>query len=316
MAFTVQKALGIVAHAGYSSTSLPPLDYVNEAGRRMCLMRPWWWMQAPPMTVGVRAPVEVAGASWNETTKVLSLASAFAGYTHAHGDLFDLTEGTDATLRQYVIEEKLNDNGIRLSESIGASATAITGTVQANSAVILPANCNGQLNANSTYSNINEVFDLVSQQELVNLRAGYNLPTVGHYVGAVFVGMNLTTAGGDPSYRLELYPKPAAANAKLLTLSYGYAWKAADVDTAQLRMPEWIEGLYIEVLRAVVHGYEMEEEANVVDRINQVRSSSTFMDAVYHDSLMQPSFGTLRGGAEMSGARGGYSFPDTPVADL
>lgn len=316
MAFTVQKALEIVRHAGYSSTSLPALDYVNEAGRRLCMMRPWWWMQAPPITLGVRAPFSITGATWTEATKTLGLAAAFTDYVHAHGDVIDITAGTSTTLRQYVIEERLSANGVRLSESIGASASAVAGTVLASSAVIMPSNFGGQLNAYTTTSNINEVLSLVSQQELINLRAGFNLPSAGHYVGAMFVGMNLTLAGGDPSYRLELYPRPTAANPDLFTLSYQYAWKAAETDTSRLRLPEWIDSLFVEVLRAVVNGYEAEESGSVTDRLNAVRTGATYHDAVAHDSLMQPTFGRLGGGAEMVGAGGWSLFPDTPVADL
>lgn len=321
MVYTVARALSVVQHAGYGSTSQPPRDYVNEAGWRLFSMREWAWAQVPPTHVSVRGPLSFTGAAWTASTKLLSVAGGWTGYTHAPGDTLTITDGgTGASLRDVTIEEKLNDNGVRLKESISDSnQTGIAGTTNANRAIILPSDYGGQLRAMAATSGRTVSVSLVSQQELMMLRAVATVPTVGNYAAALYQAEDLTTGGGPPQPRLELWPYPAAASANIFTITYSVAWRPRELDSDILSLPQWIEPLYTAVLRAVVGGYEDEEAGNVEARMAQVLQGPTFYDAVRHDSLVQPTTGYIgRGGAEQVGAwsQQGWWDGQGPVADM
>ena len=321
MVYTVARALSVVQHAGYGSTSQPPRDYVNEAGWRLLSMREWSWAQVPPTHMAVRAAVDVTAATWTASTKTLALVGGWASYTHAPGDTITITNaGTGADLRDVTIEEKLNDNGLRLKESISASnQTGISATTNANRAVILPTDYGGQLRAVAATSGRTVSVSLVSQQELMMLRAVSTVPTVGNYAAAIYQAEDLTTGGGPPQPRLELWPYPATASANIFTMTYSQAWRPRELDSDILSIPLWIEPLFTALLRAVTGGYEDEEGGGVEVRVAQVMQGPTFYDAVRHDSLVQPSLGYVgRGGAEQVGAwsQAGWWDGQGPVADL
>lgn len=320
MVYTVARALEVIRHAGYGTTGLPARDYVNEAGWRLLSMRTWAWAQSPPTQLPVRAPLTFTGAAWAAATRQLTVAGGWTGYTHAPGDTLTITDaGTGADLRDVTIEEKLNDNGVRLKESISSSnQTGIGGTTNANRAIILPSDYGGQLRATAATAGRTISLDLVSQADLLRLRALQTIPVVGSYVGSIFSAEDLTTGGGPLQQRLEIWPYPEEADPNIFTATYSVAWRPRELDTDILSLPPWIEPLFTEVLRAVTAGYEDEESGGVVARINEVKGGSTFYDAARHDSLVQEGYGYVGGGAEQYGhwPNGGWWGGQPPVADL
>jgi len=321
MVYTVGRALEVVRHAGYGTTGLPARDYVNEAGWRLLSMRTWAWAQIPPVQLSVRVPQSFTGATWTASTKVLAGTSIAQGYTHYPGDTLTITDGgSGADLRDVVIEEKLNDNGVRLKESISDSnETGIGVTINANRAVPLPSDYGGHIRAVSPTQGRTTSFRFVTQQELLQLRAVQTVPVVGSYSGAVFAAENLKVGGGAQQHRIELWPYPTTGAPNFLTVSYSVGWRPREKDSDILSIPVWIEPLYTEILREVTKGYESEESGSVGERMAQIRTGATFFDAKAHDALAQPGFGyTGRGGAEQVGSWSDMSWwsGQGTVADL
>lgn len=59
--------------------------------------------------------------SWNPATKELTSANAFSNYTYAHGDTLLITGGTGVNPGRYIIDAKVNNNTVRLVESISST---------------------------------------------------------------------------------------------------------------------------------------------------------------------------------------------------
>jgi hypothetical protein len=317
MVLTLARAVAIAQHAGYSDTSLPPLDLIDEAAVRMLQMHPWACTALPARHIGVRAAITGTGATWTTATRTLTKVAAFTTYVHAPGDPMTISAGATAVLRDYEVQERVSADAVILTEDIGATTGSVDigFTLAANRAAILPSDFGSGIRSYTATQGLNQGFQLTSMQELTKMRSELALQPVGHYWAALWQAHNKSAAGGNPAWRLELWPYPSAVNAKLFTVSYRQAWERPTTDTHVLPIPQILEPLYMAVLRAVVRGYEEEEEAGVEDRIDRLRMSSTFQDAIEADGLMQPDLGPLLGGAEGQGGYGWELFPTAYTAD-
>lgn len=108
---------------------------------------------------------------------------------------------------------------------------------------------------------------------------------------------------GTPRPRLDIWPAPNANTADAITLYYRGRWKEIDEDTAIVPIPEWMTPLYITAIRSCARGFEMEDDMGMDARLNIVRGSATFMDAVRTDDNTQHVYGALSGGAVMGVSR-------------
>lgn len=317
MVLTLERALSVVKHAAYNDTSVPSKDIVDEAAVRLLQMHQWRCTIKPPRHVGVRAAISFTGATWTSATRTLTKASAFTTYTHAPGDPMTIDAGATASFRAYEVQEKVSANAVILAEDIGATdgSTDIGGTLNANRAVILPSDFGWGLKslvaANSSVT-LN-TFEWSSMEKLAELRSGFPLTPIGLYHGALWQAHNISTAGGAPAWRLELWPYPTEADPDLFLVSYRVKWSRPSVDAGTLPIPEILEPLFIQILRAVTRGYEEEEEATVEDRIDRLKGSSLFMDTVNADGLMQPTMGPLPYGNE--GAMSSWEIEPTAYAE-
>lgn len=105
------------------------------------------------------------------------------------------------------------------------------------------------------------------------------------------------TLGGAPRPRLDLWPTPASYEANAFKAYYRGGWTRVRSDDDAIAIPEWLEPLYLQVLRATALGYERDAEGNVAARMEQIRSSRMYMDATRRDGLVQPVLGPLQNGA-------------------
>lgn len=78
----------------------------------------------------------ISGASWNPATFQLTKAGAFAGYSFVAGDTATILSGTGLTKGPYLVNDKLNNDTIRLTTSPGAA----TSDVSANVGMYMPVN--------------------------------------------------------------------------------------------------------------------------------------------------------------------------------
>lgn len=112
----------------------------------------------------------------------------------------------------------------------------------------------------------------------------------GIYVAPTFS----VDSDGIPSPRLEVYPTPTATSAGALTLNYSIRWPDMSVaDENFIPVPDWMESVYIQLVRATAWGYQ---DDTMSDRVARVVSGPEWFAAVRMDESLQPMFGPLRGG--------------------
>lgn len=104
-------------------------------------------------------------------------------------------------------------------------------------------------------------------------------------------------SGGAQTPRLEVYPTPTAALSGALTLFYRAGWTDLSDDVDAVSVPPWIEALYLQVLAAFARGLEEEDEAPLSTRLLEVRAGALFEAAVRDDADLEPSLGSILGGA-------------------
>lgn len=103
------------------------------------------------------------------------------------------------------------------------------------------------------------------------------------YVG--YVGGDVGS-GGAYTRRLFLYPTPSANLTGALSMIYRGGWTeilAGDDAGTFIGIPPFMEPLYLEVLRAVAYGYEENDNGSVSQRMEMVKNSRVYKDAVAVD---------------------------------
>lgn len=108
-----------------------------------------------------------------------------------------------------------------------------------------------------------------------------------------------TASDGTVSYRLELFGTPSTSVTGGISVWYqgGFQRPENGASSSRIAVPEWCEGLFILFLRAVAFGYVEFDIAAMETRLESIRKSRVFLDAMSLDSRMQTNFGTVRGGA-------------------
>ena len=110
-------------------------------------------------------------------------------------------------------------------------------------------------------------------------------------------GITGGTVGGAPRPRLDLYPTPAGSRQNAFIAYYRAGWNEVRSDNDMILVPDYIEPLYIAILRAVALGYERDSEADVNQRLIGLRRGGLFRDARDRDLQMQPTYGQMQNGA-------------------
>tara|TARA_R100000458_G_C8278389_1_gene254498 strand:- start:10761 stop:11564 length:804 start_codon:yes stop_codon:yes gene_type:complete len=116
--------------------------------------------------------------------------------------------------------------------------------------------------------------------------------------GAFYFAVNYTNSGtGVPQPRLELFPTPrTTANGNdsfhgvddcKLTVAYRMSWAQVTTPSSVFSLPQWMEPLYLQCVRAVARGYEEEDLATVNARLSEVANGPMFQVAVQRDSLIE-----------------------------
>jgi len=121
-----------------------------------------------------------------------------------------------------------------------------------------------------------------------------------------------------PTPRIELYPTPEATGNLDMLLYYTRGWSEVYEDTDPIFIPDWMEPLYVAMLRHRARYYENESEGNfdydsamrrLVGVPNDQRSPGgiEWEAAVRQDHQMQPDLGRLEGGAAQAMTIYGYN---------
>lgn len=294
-ALTVRMLEGIVRYEVGSKpgTSLELRELVNLAGEHLVAMAPWLWLQGRQLIIRTRPSITLTGATWTEATKTLTKIGAFAGYSFLSADTVEITGGTGATVGTYEVASKTSSDAIVLVTSIGAAAngqTNIEATLP-NDQVAIPSDFDFQaITAYSLTNGLVGSFELTSAQGLLDLRTWPGLSSTISFWA--IVNWVRGTSGGQPVPRLDIWPQTTDSEEQIV-LFYRGGWKQPDTDTEILSIPNWLNGLFIEVVKAVVNGYEDPEEGSVDRRLTALRQSTMFIDAITRDALAQPTVGPM-----------------------
>lgn len=106
--------------------------------------------------------------------------------------------------------------------------------------------------------------------------------------------------GGPVRARLDLWPTPGQDEKDRLMVYYRRGWQACDSDNALIPIPDWIETLYLTLVRAFARGYERESEVGIEQRIAAVRQGPVFAAAMLRDKEMLQHIGPMMGGAALT----------------
>jgi len=131
-----------------------------------------------------------------------------------------------------------------------------------------------------------ETIEIVSFEQWQKLKKESFQPS-----GYVAIMGSNRDADGVFTQRLFLYPTPGATVSGGVVLLYRKGWDeitSDEANTRQLGLPVFMEPLFLEVMRAVVYGYEEDGEGGVSQRLTALKQMSVYADAVAMDIKLIP----------------------------
>lgn len=184
----------------------------------------------------------------------------------------------------------VNDAGERLINMHGwnfcARAPTTLDLVSGQSFVTLPSDFSRHIAINFTTDTTSHVVT-ATMAKIQAIRVQQNPGTHALYYCYGWA----TDTNGVPVLRLEVAPTPQADADGALTLWYRAGWNERRQETQGVPIPPYVRPLYTEIVRAVAIGYHEDDQATVADRVNAIRSSSVFADAVARDRETQADAG-------------------------
>ena len=319
------------------------LFILNDAGRRMVNSHSWHWMMRPDVKLDFHKDVEHVWLPQDFGELVgydvtSGLASSLSMTTHQH--LVDLrTNSITTSTWRYWAAVTQDDRGAKATATLRCTDSPTNGETLVLDDGINPAvtitfldtltteTATARQVATSAYTTPAEaavaITDAINAAPLLFMQAvdgASTITTVTHgqvgVVGNLGAGwatdgnsnFTIVNMGGgvDPGAhraRLDIWPAPTTDEAEALTIYYRGRWRTIDEDTKVVPVPEYMEGLYIDFVRAIARGYEMQDEVPMHELISEVRGGDTWADAMKADSQTQHVVGQLTGGAVTSVSR-------------
>lgn len=223
----------------------------------------------------------------------------FANYIFKPGDLIEIfddadTAGTGVAIPgRYEVTGKVDDDTITLSDNVLLSGNS-TGTVEFSidlSWAALPDDFGAPLKV-QMQENLSSHFEWTSLGHIADLRANSEGDS-RLYRGALNYAVN-TMTDGQPTPRIELYPSPRTNNNKAMRMFYRHGWSELDSDNTTLRLPDWMEPLYLEVYRCFLLGTEEHDIGTVNLRLAEVKAGPVYMAAKAEDGRRKSLMGGMR----------------------
>ena len=302
---------------GELSNDLDPLRVTNEAGRWLATMHAWKWLETTEAHLDLRANVAITGAEFDvadngEGNLHFSKTDAFLNYTWSDGDTLEITAGTNMVAGHYRVTKKVDKDAVLLEKDASSTGTGTLTGVSATlhaSAIILPADFR-ELLSYSTTSGLLTGLALTSYQDLIDRKQSISTHTSGYYYGAIAHPSPVGSADsvGAPVPRLEIYPAPGANATGAIRIFYRSDWTDLTSDSELLRVPAYVETLFLQVLRAFARGYEEEDQGSLTARLLEIGSGPLFSTAVVRDGEIQPDYGPLKGGLTARARQSDHGF--------
>lgn len=123
------------------------------------------------------------------------------------------------------------------------------------------------------------------------------ITTTNFFKGALVYPAQPGPKEPPPPPRIELWPTPASATTDAFTIIYRAKWVDLNDDDDVTFFPTHLRSLVRQVIRAFARGYEEDSQAELDQRLEIIENGSIFSRAVDYDSLQQPDYGLITGGA-------------------
>lgn len=296
MPLTFQR-LRDYAHLHLGEQNDPRLDageIVNEAGRYLVSMHSWRFLERPRATLNLKGPISLTDATWTESSKTLTKASAFSDYTFQKGDRIQITDGTGATAGYYNVAGKTSANAITLEATIGAGAdgeTDIDATLYFPY-VDLPTDFDQLVKVESATSYSRQLI-LTSASFIETLRGDVTEATLDYYVALEYPAQASSTENA-PRARLCLYPTATADASNALTVVYRAGWTELSTLSQVPNIPTSFEALLVELVEAIAKARAKSE--SITERVEPIERGGMLKRLKEHDGTAQPHAGMLRNG--------------------
>jgi hypothetical protein len=145
------------------------------------------------------------------------------------------------------------------------------------------------------------------------VKVTYAIPGVGGNLGAEanwftdtnskFAAATAMAGGvssGPPRPRLDIWPTPTADDVGGILVYYRAGWATVDDGSHILYLPEWVETLYLFLVRTFARAYEREGDVHISTLLDAIVQSPLYLSVQQRDKEMTPSFGAMTGGAVQS----------------
>lgn len=171
--------------------------------------------------------------------------------------------------------------------------------------VALPSDY-GQLVAYS-YSTDIGLFQFTDFMGLLTIRA-QNVSNAGSFWGAISSPGQTSVTLVPPVQRIELAPTPSTSVTGALLILYRARWTELSSSTDVANIPWYVESLLRELVAAIALGYSEHDNATTDQRLALISQGTLFITAKQYDSMSQPDYGPLCGGAVQFGNGGRIPF--------
>lgn len=286
---------------GEPGTPIQPMDMVNYAGQLLVSGHDWYWLNGQEITLVLRSRITMEDASWTEATLTLTSTGSFASYNFLEGDTIEITDGPSGViLKTLRVASRVDDDNITLAETISTSGD-LAGGIQCemlNSLVEFPGDFDNlqRITGYAAKNSLVNTMSLTTQNTLLELKTVTpGVSTLNFWGLVVWID---DPNGGPLLPRLSFWPDGGSTpdEEKFVVFLRG-GWTKITTDTDCISLPEWLEPLYLEVLKVVASGYEEEQEEPMYVRFEQLRRSLMWRDAMLRDGTSQIDRGVMMGGA-------------------
>ena len=329
MVLTVQQCLSHIQHAllGRQSEEVHGRALINEAGEALVAYHPWKWLDRGDTRLTLRGKTEIPlGAAYTHAgaqPRLVASTGTFSDYTFTSGDQMTVTTVGDLVGVSRLARFGIASAGAAPDDEIILTGTGLGSANDGMSAwageiaipyALLPTDFMELIGYDTTNSLVNSL-ELTTFQHLLELRTNQIEIAAWNFWG-VISWFEDQTDSNRVKPRLDIWPDPPAGTTETLSIFYKTSWPRVLTSDEEVKIPEWMEPLYIHWLRAYAKGYEddADDQPSLNQRLISVVQGPVYMGALDRDGRIQPEYGPMRGGAVMSMPTGHNRYLRTTVA--
>jgi hypothetical protein len=271
---------------GEMQTGLDAIGVLNQAGEHLYSMHPWRFAQGKAALMDLRGQISGSAATWNPTTLQLTLTGAFTDYSFLAGDELQATDGTGVTDGFYPVASRDSANAVTLSTSISSGSPTDVEFVLTPYAIALPSDIRDIIAIIGTDVATRRI-TLSTLDQVLRAREVGSVNDAHWYAAVSWAGN---------AARLEIGPAAGSNVTGAFRIFYRSRWTQLRTDSVAVDVPDYIEALLVQVVRAFARGYVREDQASLSMRLAEIHAGPLFKTAVKSDGNIQPYFGRMRGG--------------------